>query len=93
MLRDAAASGNKKAVVKNQLALGCLSIISGLILHLNYIVLPEAIAQKGVVYAFTIFGVLAATFSLLILYFIKSFLTVKTKSAGNVMVTSKSLQY
>ena len=93
MLGEAEPKSHKKAALKTQLVLGCLTIISGLILHLNYLMLPEVIAQKGAVYALTIFGVLAATFSLSIVCLFKSFFPSKTKSADNMMIISKSLQY
>ena len=93
MLWEAKAKHRKRATLKNQLTLCCISFISGLILHLNYLMLPEAIAQKGALIAFTILGVLTATFSLSIVFLFKSFFPSKTKSADNVLVTSKSLQY
>ena len=50
----------------------CVSMIGGLILHLNWLILPWAREQKGDLLAFMNFGIVAVTFSLLIVCFLKS---------------------
>ncbi|KAA5541675.1 hypothetical protein [Adhaeribacter rhizoryzae] len=59
--------------------LSCVSLIAGLILHLNWIILPWAREQKGDLVAVANFGVLVITFSLLIWYWYKSFIDWKAK--------------
>jgi len=78
--------------MKGKLILTCVSLIAGLILHLNYMVLPWARQQKGELVAFTNFGVLAFVFSLLVLCLFNNFFAAKAKhiAQGNVVLKKAS---
>ena len=78
---------------KDKLILICISLIGGLVLHLNYIILPWTKAQKGELVAFISFGALAVPYSLLILSLFKSFFASKAKIHSKGKYLNKSFPY
>lgn len=78
--------------IKSKLILTCVSLISGLVLHLNYLILPWVREQKGELVALINFGVLAVAFSLLIMCLFKSFIVSKAKHSlrGNINLKNAS---
>lgn len=66
------------AGLKKTLLLTCVSIIAGLILHLNWLILPWAKDQAGELVALLNFGFLAVTFALVIWCLYKSFIASET---------------
>jgi len=93
LLWDEKNKAGKKANSKSNLILAGVSLIAGLVLHLNYIILPWAREQKGELAAFANFGVLAVVFSVLMLFLCKSLFTAKAKLPNREMLGKRSLPY
>jgi len=93
LLWDVKTKASKKVNTKSNLILAGVSLSAGLILHLNYIILPWVREQKGELAAFANLGMLAVMFSVLMLFLFKSLFTAKTNLPNTEMVGKRSLPY
>jgi len=93
LLWDEKNKAGKKVDSKSNLILAGVSLIAGLVLHLNYIILPSAREQKGELAAFANFGVLAIVFSILIMFLFKRLFTAKTNLPNREILGKRSLPY